>query len=111
MTEHLDADQFALRTADMLLFYLPVDVSHLIQVQLTRQHHDISKLGIEFQCLDIRDVQLSRQMYLHTLLATIGHHSDITGYHSRYLSLNSSVNNLMHQFDVLAIDNGVDRQI
>ena len=58
MTEHLDTYLLATGTTDMLLLHLSEDLSHLIHIELTCQHHHIGKLGIELQGLDIRDVQL-----------------------------------------------------
>ena len=111
MTEHLDANQFALRSTDVLLLYLTINLCYLVEIQLASQYHHISKLGIELQRLDVGDVQLGGKMHLHTLLSAIGHHRNIAGYDCRDLSLHSSIDNLVHQLDVLAIDNGVHRQI
>ena len=111
MTEHLDTNQFALRSTDVLLLYLTINLCYLVEIQLASQYHHISKLGIELQRLDVGDVQLGGKMHLHTLLSAIGHHRNIAGYDCRNLSLHSSIDNLVHQLYVLAIDNGVHRQI
>ena len=80
----------------MLLLNLAVDVSHLIEVQFTGQHHHIGKLCIKPQGFDVRYVQLGRKMHLHAFLTAIGHHRNIAGYHSGDLSLHSSIHNLVH---------------
>ena len=53
MTEHLDTDLLARGAADKLCLNLTVDLSHLVHVQFACQHHDVCKLGIEPQCLDV----------------------------------------------------------
>ena len=50
-------------------------------------------------------------MHLHALLAAVGHHGDVAGYDSRYLGLNGGIDNLVHQRDVLAVDDGVYGQV
>ena len=58
MTEHLDAHQFAAGSGDVLFLNLSVNLGHLVEVQLARQHDDVGKLGVELQRLDVRYVQL-----------------------------------------------------
>ena len=111
VTEHFYTHQLTLRTTNVLLLYLPVDIGHLIEIQLTRQHHHISKLGIELQCLDVRDVQLRRQVHLYAYLATILHHRHIRCDDGCDVGLLGGIHNLVHQLDVLTIDDGVHRQI
>ena len=65
----------------MLHFHLTEDLSHLIHVQFAGEYHHISKLGVELQRLDIRDVQLRREVYLLPYLITIGHHCHVRGNH------------------------------
>ena len=111
MTEHLNAHLLAAGAADMLLLYLTVDVSHLLHLQLTGQHHHIGKLGVELQSLDIRDIQLGREVYLHSHLTAVGHHGNITSNDSRYLCLDGSIHNLVHRLDILTINNGINCEI
>ena len=111
MAEHLDADLLSRRPADMLFLHLTEDVSHLLHVQLTRQHHDIGKLGIEAQGLDVGDVELGGEVHLLSHAVAIGHHSHIAGDDGRDTCLMGSVDDLMHQGDILAINDGVDREI
>ena len=54
--KHLNADQLALRSLDLLLLNLGIDLVHLLQVQLARQHDHIRKAGIEFQRLGVGDI-------------------------------------------------------
>ena len=77
MAEHLYTHQLPARSAYVLLFYLAVYLCHLLHVQLACQHYHIGKLGIELQCLYVRDVQLSRQVYLHAPLTAVGHHGHV----------------------------------
>jgi len=56
VAEHLDTYQLARGTADVLLLNLSADVGHLLHVQLAGQYHDVGKLGVEAQCLDVRYV-------------------------------------------------------
>ena len=111
MTEHLDTDLLTAGTTDMFLFNLTIDLSHLIHIQFTCQHHHIGKLGIELQRLDIRDIQLGGEMHLLSHPITIGHHSNIRGNDSRDSSSLRSIDNLMHQRNILAIDNRVHREV
>ena len=50
-------------------------------------------------------------MHLLPHLVTIGHHGHIRGDDGRDASLLGSINDLMHQGDVLTIDDGVDGEI
>ena len=111
VAEHLDADLLARRAADMFGLHLAVDLGHLVHVQLTRQHHDIGKLSIEAQGPDIGDVELGGEVYLLSHAVTIGHHSHIAGNDGRDARLMGCVDDLVHQGDILTIDDGVDREI
>ena len=111
VTEHLNTNLLTAWAADMLCLHLTVDLSHLFHIQFSRQHHDIGKLSIEAQCLDVGDVQLGGEMHLLPHLVTIGHHRYIGGDDGGDASLMGSIDNLVHQGDVLAIDDGVHRQI
>ena len=95
----------------MLFLYLSVDVGHLLHLQLTGQHHHVGKLRIEPQRLDVRDIQLCRQVHLHALLPAVCHHGNVAGNDRRYLRLHSGIHYLVHRVDILAVDNGVHRQI
>ena len=95
----------------MLSLHLTPDLGHLLHVEFTRQDHDIGKLRIEAQGLDVRDVQLCGEVYLLSHPVAIGHHSYVAGNHSRDTSLFGGIDDLAHQWDVLAIDNRVHRQI
>ena len=95
----------------MLLHYLAMNLSHLLHPQFTRQHHHIGKLGIKLQGFDVRDVQLGRQMHLDTHLPAILHHRHIRGDDGCDASLAGGIYYLVHQGNVLAIDNGIHRQV
>ena len=111
VAEHLDADALPLGTADVLLLDAPMDGSHLVEVEFAGQHYHIGKLGIELQRLDVGDVQLGAQVYLLTNAVAVGHHRHITGDNSRDTGLLGGIDDGVHLFDVLAIDDGVDREI
>ena len=64
MAEHLNAHQLTVGSADVLLLYLLEDISHLVHVQLTCQHHHVGKLSVELQSLSVAYVELCRQMHL-----------------------------------------------
>ena len=95
----------------MLCLHLTVDVGHLIHVQLTCQHHDIGKLGIKAQGFDIRYVQLGGEMHLLPHPIAIGHHRHVGGNDGRDAGLSGCIDDLVHQRDVLAIDDGIDSKI
>ena len=111
VTKHLNADLFTRGATNMCFFHLTVDLRHLIHIQLTRQYHHIGKLGIELQSLNIGDIKLGREVYLLSHLITIGHHSHIRGDDGRDACLLGGINDLMHQRDILTIDNRVHRQV
>ena len=111
MTEHFDADLLTRRTTDVLFLNLPIDVGHLVEVEFASQDHHIGKLGIELKGLDVRDVQLGGEVNLHATLAAIGHDGNVAGNDSRDMCLDGSIDNLVHQCDILAIDNGVDGEV
>ena len=111
MAKHLDTDLHPRRSADMLGLYLTEDLSHLLHIQLTRQHDDISKLRIELQGFNIGDIQLCGEMHLLPHLITIGHHRHIRGNDGRDASLLGGIDDLMHQGNVLAVDNRIDGEI
>ena len=111
VAEHLYAYLMAAGAADVLLLNLAENLGHLVHIQLTRQHHHIGKLSIELQRLDIRNVKLGTEMNLLPHLVTIGHHSHIAGNDGRDAGLLGGIDNLVHQGDVLAIDDGVDGKI
>ena len=95
----------------MLFLYLTVDLRHLFHVQLARQHHHVGELCVELQCLDVGDVQLRGEVYLHSLLAAIGHHRHVGSDDSRYLRLLGRIDDLAHRGQVLTVNDGVDRQV
>ena len=111
MTEHLNTNLLAHRTTDILLLYLFVDMLHLIHIQFTSQHRNISKAGIELQRFRIGNIQLGRKMNLLAHFITIAHHSHITCDDSRDASLLSSIDNLLHRGNIIIIDNGIDGEI
>lgn len=111
VAEHLYADLLARRSADVHLLRLLMYLCHLFHVQLTRQHHNVGKLRVELQRLDVAYVKLCRQVYLLAHLLAVGHHGHVARYHGRYAGLLGGVDNLVHQLDVVVIDDGVHRQI
>ena len=111
VAEHFDTYLIAAGATDMLLFNLTENLGHLVHIQLARQHHNIGKLGVELQGLDVRNVELGREVNLLTHLITIGHNSHIAGYYGRDASLFGGIDNLVHQGDILAVDNGVYRKV
>ena len=129
MTEHLNSDQLTRWSADVLLLYLAVDVGHLFHLQLAGQHHHVGKLGVELQGLDVRDVQLCAEVdfdgwgdggtrYEITVCActilvppTILHDGNIAGNDGGDAGLAGGIHYLVHGLDVLAIDDGVHRQV
>ena len=111
VTEHLDTNLLARRTTDMLGLYLSIDLGHLLHVQLAGEHNDIGKLSVEAQRLDVGDVQLCGEMHLLPHPITIGHNGHVGSYHGRDTRLFGSIDDLVHQRDVLTIDDGVHRQV
>ena len=111
VTEHLDAHRLTTRATDMLILNMLKDLSHLLHLQFTSQHHHISKLGVELQGFRIRDIQLGAQMHLLPHPAAILHHRHVAGNHGRDTRLLSCINNLTHQFQVFLVNNSIDSEI
>ena len=111
MTEHLYSDLLAHRAADVLAFYLFMDMLHLVHIQFACQYRHISKTGIELQRLGIGDVELSRKVYLLSYLITVGHDSHIAGYNSRDACLLGSINDFFHRSNIVIIYHSIYRQI
>ena len=111
MAEHFDADEFALGATDVLFFNLSVDVGHLFHIQFARQHDHIGKACVEFQGIDVRDIELRGEVNLYTHLVAVGHHGYVAGDNGTDSSLFGGIDNLVHRTEVFAIDDGIDRQI
>ena len=111
MAEHLNTNRLTHRTFNAFLLDCIIDLTHLLQIQLTRQYYHIGKLCIKLQGFSIADIQLSRQMYLLSHLVTVSHHSHIGSNHGTDASFLGCIHNLAHQFDVLIIDNRIDGQV
>ena len=111
VTEHLDTYQLSARTANALFLYLPVYVGHLRHIQFAGQHHDIGKLGIEFQRFDVADVQLGGQVYLLPYLSAVHHDGYVRSYDSGDVGFLGCIYDGTHQRKILAVDDGVYRQI
>ena len=111
MAEHLDAHTLSAWSAHILLFYLPGNLGHLCEIELTCQHHHIGKLCIEFQRLYITDVELGGEMHFLTDAAAVVHHGDITGDNGSDARLVCGIDDGVHGVDVLAVDDGVDGEV
>ena len=111
VTEHLDTDLLTAWAADVLGLHLSEDLCHLIHIQFTSQHHHIGKLGVEAQSLDVGDIQLRGKVHLLPHPITIGHHRHIRSDDGGDASLVGRIDDLVHQGDVLAVDDGIHRQI
>ena len=71
MRKHLNLDQFSFGTTQIIFNNLPMNHHHLIHIQLTCQHHDIRKLGIELHRLIIGDITLRADMHVHPYRAGV----------------------------------------
>ena len=111
MAEHFYAYQFSLRTTNILFQYLAIYLSHLVHIELACQYHNIGKLSIKLQSLDVRDVELSREVHFYILLSAICHHSHIRSDNCRNTCLGSSIHNLAHSLKVFTINDGVYGEI
>ena len=98
MTEHFDTNKFAIATNDILFNNATVDFSHLVHIEFARQHYYISKLSIETQRLNIRNVELSAEMHLYALRNSILHHRHVGSNDSTHTSLFGIIHNLTHKF-------------
>ena len=62
MGEHLDTDGLTSRADDGLLYDRLMDGSDLVHIQLTCQDHDVGKLCVEAQRLDVGDIELGGEV-------------------------------------------------
>ena len=111
MTEHLNANRLSLWSADILFDNLFVYLLHLSHIQFASQYGNISKLSVELQCINIRYVQLRREVNFNPHLATIHHYRYVACNDSGDVSSLSSVDNLVHRCYILTIDDGVNGKI
>ena len=111
MAEHLDTNRLSLWSTDILFDNLFVYFLHLIHVQLACQYGNISKLSVELQGVNVRDVQLCREVNLNPHLTAIHHYSNVTGDDSGDICSLGSIDNLVHSLNILAIDDSVYSQI
>ena len=111
MAEHLYTYLLSTGTADILLTDMSVDFCHLLQIQLTRQHHHIGKLRIEAQGFHIADVELCAEVYLLPYLPGIAHHCHISGNDCRDACRLCRIYNGTHQRNVMVVYNGIDGEV
>ena len=111
VTEHLNTQEFAFRTADSLFFYVAMNRSHLLHIQFARQHDDIGELRIELERFGVGDIELGGEMHLLSDRSTILHDRDIgsdDGINAYGVCL---VHYLAHQRQVFGIHDRVECQI
>ena len=56
VAEHLNTDQFSIRTFNLFLLDSIINHPHLLQIQFTCQYHYIGKASIKFQRSGITDI-------------------------------------------------------
>ena len=111
VAEHLDADRLPFRPVDVLFQNLSVYLFHLVHVQFACQYGDICKLGVELQCVNVRDIQLRREMDFYARLPAIHHHGHVAGDDGSDAGGSGSVDDFVHRLYVFAVDDRVHRQI
>ena len=77
MAEHLNAHGLARGARDALAVDRGADVRHLPQRQLAREHDDVGKLRVKAQSLDVRDVELRREVHLDAELPAALHDRNV----------------------------------
>ncbi len=111
MGEHLDRDQLAPRTADVVLDDLAADGRHLFERQLARQHHRIGPLGVEAHRLRVGDVALRRDVHLLPDAAGIEDRRHVGGDHGVDPFGLRPVDHLVHGAQLILVDHRVDREV
>ena len=94
-----------------MLHYIPMDGSHLLEVQFARKHNDISKLCVELQRLGVGDVQLGGEVHLNTLLTGILHHGYIRSDDRIHTGFAGVVDDSLHHRNVFGVDDRIDCQV
>ena len=111
MSKHFDAYRFTCRAGDVLPLDFPVDVGYLVEIEFPGQYDDIGVPGVEFESLDIGDIELGRQMHFHADIAGVGHGGDVAGDNGRNAGVASGVDDALHEFYIVVVDDGIDGEI
>ena len=111
VAEHFYSDLLTAGAADVLLLDVAVNLGHLLHLQFAGQHHHVGKLRIESQRFNVGNVQLRAEVNLHAHLSTVLHYGHIAGDDGADAGLAGSVYNLVHQVDVLVVDDGVHGEV
>ena len=111
MSEHLDTQQFAMRTAYVLLDYGAMHLANLLQTQFASQHDHIRPLGKEFRRFAVRHVALRRYMHLDARMEGIEYRRKVGGYDGIDALGTRPIHNRVHQCEFVVVDDGIDRQV
>ena len=109
--EHLDLNQLAPRTADLLPGDLPVYFGHLLQRQFARQDHRVGPLGEEPHRLGIGNVALGGDVHLLPDPPGVEDRRQVRGDHGIDAGGLGPVDHGVHLGDLVLVDDGVDRQV
>ena len=110
MTENLNFDALARRTADILLVDGSRDCCGLLKRQFPRQNSNVGKARIKLQRFNIGDVELRRKMH--------GNTHFVRKHHRRHIRADDRINarflggkhRLTSRCKILVVEHGIDRQ-
>ena len=71
MAKHFYSYEFSFRTADITLYYLIMDIFHLIHRKFACKHHNVCVLRIKLHSRNIGNITLCGNMYFHAHLASV----------------------------------------
>ena len=109
--EHLDTDGLTSRADDGLLYDRLMDGSDLVHIQLTCQDHDVGKLCVEAQRLDVGDIELGGEVDFDTDTTRVEHGCDVGSDDSRHVGSLRRVDDLTHERKVFVVDDRIDGKI
>ena len=111
MAEHLNAHGLARGARDALAVDRGADVRHLPQRQLAREHDDVGKLRVKAQSLDVRDVELRREVHLDAELPAALHDRNVGCDDGRDARGLRGRDDFAHGGKVTVVDDGVDGEV
>ena len=111
VAEHLQAHRSSVGTRNRVVGDMPVDLGHLLHVQLACQHHHVGPLRVEAYGLDIADVCLRGYMHRYAHPAAVTNGGDVGGDDGGDSGRLGVVHDVVHTVDVGIIQDGVDGQV
>ena len=111
MCEHLDTHEITGRAFNLLALYRLIYILDLMEIKLTRKHHDVGELRIKLERVRVRNAQLCGDMDFHSDLAAIHYRSHVRRDNRIHTGRFRCVQSPVGGFNVFLIKDNVQRQI